>query len=280
MGINTSGVPSSSEYLIGRGILYAAELNADGTPKSFKDLGNVPEMSLTVDSEQYEHFSSREGLRTRDLTVTIEQTADISFVMENVKDFDNLKLFFSGESSTYTNPAVAGWTGATLITDDNIVANAWYVLVDGSGNPVFQIDKSNLTIETTNATPVTLVEGTDYTVDEISGQIFIKDTAVVQTAITNNEGLTTDYTADASAGAVSLLEALTKTSVTVALRFVSEDANTQRKIVYDMHKVTLAADGDYNLISDEATQAPMTGSIEKSEAYTGTISIYDAEDRS
>jgi len=275
MAINNNGVASSNEYLLGRGCLYLAELNSDETPQSYKQVGNVPELSVSVDSELYEHFSSKQGLRVKDLTVVIEQTMDMSFILENVKDFGNLKYFFSGDASQYTNPAVGGFTGAVIAQDGTIIANANYALVDTTGGPVFEIDKANLTVETTNATPVTLTEGTDYTVEEDTGLIFIKDTAVVQTAITNGEGLTADYTADADAGAVTKMEAQTRATTTVALRFISIDAKDGSKQVYEFHKVTISADGDYSLISDEVAQAPLAGSVEKSAAYEGTLTIYD-----
>jgi hypothetical protein len=279
MGINTTGVADTKEYLIGRGKTYFAELNTDGTPKSYKQVGNVPDFNVTVDSELYEHFSSLEGLRVKDLTVVIEQTMDMAFILENVKDFGNLKYFFSGEASTYTNPAVAGVTGAVVAQDGTLVANSYYSLVDTTGAPLFAIDVSNLTVETTNATPVALTEGTDYDLYADTGMIFLKNTAIVTTAISGDEGLTIDYTADASAGAVTRLQAQTKASVTIAVRFESIDANDDTKQIYDFHKVTISADGDYSLISDEVTQAPMAGSVEKSSKYSGTLDIYDMDER-
>jgi len=276
MSINDTGIATTQDYLLGRGKLYLAGLNADGTPQSYKQVGNVPEISVTVDSELYEHFSSLSGLKVKDYTVTIEQTMDMSFILENVMDFGNLKYFFSGDAAVYTNPVAAGVTGSVIAQDGTIVANSYYVLVDdATGNPLMSIDKSLLTVETTNATPVELAEGTDYTVDELVGQIFVKDTAKVTTAISGVEGLTIDYTADASAGEVTKLTAQTQTSVTAALRFESIDANTGSQRIFDFHKVTLSADGDFNLISDEIAQAPMGGSVEKSEAYDGTLTIFD-----
>jgi len=281
MSINNTGIPDTKDYLIGRGILKAALLNDDGTPQSFKDLGNIPEMVLTVDSEKYEHFSSRAGLKVLDKSVVIEQTANASFILENIQDFGNLKLFFSGTAETRTNAATAGFAGSVIAQDGTIEANAYYLLVDLTSLPVLNVDVANVTIETTNLTPIELVQGTDYTIDAFSGEIFLKDTATVQTAISGDEGLTFDYAADANATEIDVLSAQTVTAVTVALRFVSEDADTGIKKMYDIHKSTLAADGDYNLISDEVTQAPMTASVEKSSnvAYTGTITISAPKDR-
>ena len=279
MAINTTGTPTTNDYWIGRGILYLAELNADDTPKSFKDVGNVPELTLTVDSENYDHFSSRAGLKVLDKSIVIEQTANTSFILENVKDFGNLKRFFSGDAAAYVNPAAAGYSGATLVTDGNIEANAWYTLVDNDGKPVFQIDKAKVTVQTTDGTPVVLVLDTDYTVNEVSGMIFLNDTATVQSAITGAVGLTSTLAVDANAGTVDVMQAQTKSAVTVALRFIGENAADGTKLTVDMHKVTISADGDFSLISDEVTQAPMTGSVEKSETYDATVDVYDAAER-
>lgn len=279
MAINTTGTPTTNDYWIGRGILYLAELNADDTPKSFKDVGNVPELTLSVDSETFDHFSSRAGLKVLDKSIVIEQTATTAFILENIKDFGNLKYFFSGEASTYVNPAAAGFTDAPLVTDGNIEANAWYVIHDTSGKPVFQIDKTKLAISTTDGSPIILVQDTDYTVNEVSGMIFLIDTATVQSAITGLVGLTATLTVDASAGTVDVMKAQTRSAVTVALRFIGENAADGSKLTVDMHKVTIAADGEFSLISEELTQAPMAGSVEKSETYDTTVDIYDAAER-
>jgi hypothetical protein len=278
-GINTSGVPSVEDYVLGRGKLFLAELDDAGLPKDFKAIGNVPELSLTLDVEKYEHFSSQEGLKQLDLSVVLQLAASMSFTFENVNDFGNLKYFFSGDTVSYVNPAVAGFTGVTQVKDGDLKVNTWVALKDASNNPLFQIDKANLTIDTTEAVPVELVEGTDYTVDEFGGKIFINDTVAVQTAIGTGDGLTADYAADANAADVDQITALTRTAVTLAVRFEQENAANAEKVIYSFHKVTLSADGDYNLISDEAAAAPLTGDIEKSDAFENTFDVFAPQAR-
>ena len=265
-GINTTGAPLEGDYHLGGGIAYLAELES-GTerPLHFKDLGNLAQFTVSVESEILPHFSTRAGLRVKDATVTTQQSGTLSFILEHVTDFENLKYFFSGETAVYTNPGVAGFTGATLVPAGNIVANSYYQVVDASGNPRLSIKGANLTVGTTNATPVTLVENTDYTIDSEPGLIFLKDTAAVTTAITNSEGLTTDYAADAGMGTVDILTGQTKSAVTAALRFISVNANdNDSKVIWYFPKVTISSDGELNLIAEEWAQAPMTGSIELS----------------
>lgn len=272
-GINTTGVPSTQEYLIGRGIMQWAELDATGLPKAFRDIGNVPELTITSGVETYEHYSSRQGLKTRDLRIVLQQDLTMGFIVENI-NFNNLAAFVSGEAKSYTNPAIAGFTDKRIVNDDELEANRYY-MIHNAGAPVFGITTTNaIVVESTAGTPVPLVKDTDYTVDAVSGMIFVKDTATVQSIISAGDGLQVTLTADAAATTVDTIEALSATELNVAIRFISENAETGKKVIYDFHKVTLTPDGDFGLISDEAAQLPFTGGAEKNDAFTNVADFY------
>jgi len=273
-GINTSGKHNTEDYLIGRGKVFFATLDANGYPQAWRDVGNVPEINLTVESEIYDHFSSREGLRERDLRIVLQQDLDMSFVLEDI-NMNNLSVFFSGSTEEYTNPGIAGFVDAVIINDDEIVVNSWYDIVDGDHNRVFGLTATNaLVIETTNGTPVALVLDTDYTLNSVNGMIFLNDTATVQTAISGSEGLTATVTADVAATTVDKVNVLSATELNVAIKVESINAEGGKVDIYEFHKVTIASDGDFALISDEAAQLPLTGGAEKNAAYANVADIY------
>ena len=274
-GRNTTGIHTVDDYQLGRGILQMAELDTTGYPKGFRDLGNVPELTASVESEKLEHFSSRQGLKTLDKSIILQITSALSFVLEDI-NFENLAAFFSGTTNAYTNPAIAGVTaGEVLIADGDIELGMHYMIRKGA-NPLFGITSTNaLEIKTTNASPVTLVEDTDYAVDSVTGQIFtLTASTALATAISNAEGLTYEVTADATATTVDQLQILANTELNVALRFILEEADSGEKIIYDYHKCTVSADGDYVLISDEWSQLPMAASVEENSAYTNVADVY------
>lgn len=273
-GINTSGQHSVESYQLGRGILYAAELDTNGYPKNFEDLGNVPELTAAVESEKLDHFSSRQGLRKIDKSVILQVTSSISFALEDI-NFNNLAKFFSGEASSYTNPAIAGVTDERFVNDGDVAINTWYILRTAAGNPIFGITATNaIIVESTNVTPIALTEGVDYTLNATEGQIFLNDTTAVGNIITAGDGLQVTLTADGSATTVDQVTVLSETELNLALRFVLEDADTGEKVIYDYHSVTLSADGDYSLISEEFAQLPMTASVEESDAYDNVADIF------
>ena len=99
--------PDTSTYVLGRGKMSFAEIQADGTPTGgYRFVGNCPEVTATVESENYEHFNSTKGLRTKDLDIIIQQSINWTAALENMNK-DNLGIFFSAEEdTTFVNPAI------------------------------------------------------------------------------------------------------------------------------------------------------------------------------
>lgn len=111
MAFNTP-LTHSENYIFGRGVCYFAKFDANGVPMGERDLGNVPGFTLTVTSEKKEHFSSRSGLRKKDLSVTISVAFDAKLTIEDMSA-ENLALFCAGSVATVTQ-------AATPITNERI----------------------------------------------------------------------------------------------------------------------------------------------------------------
>jgi hypothetical protein len=275
--------PDTSTYVLGRGKMYFSEIGTDGLPKGDFFVGNVPEVTATVESENYEHFRSTQGLRTKDLDIIIQQSINWTAALENMNK-ENLAIFFSAvEDTTFINPAITGFAGTTLVADGNMVSAAtgglWYQLVDADNEPATGITATNnIDLQSTNATPVTLTEDTDYIVDNETGRVFFLDTAPIQTIISGSEGVTATLTADATLTnrETSKLEAGTKGETNVAIRFEQINAQTDAvELIYFLHKAGVTSNGDAGLISDEVAQLPISIAVEQNDAYNAPMTIID-----
>lgn len=52
------------------------------------DLGNVTDVTLTADNETLEHFSSRQGIKTKDLVITLSRALTLKFTAEEYTPFN------------------------------------------------------------------------------------------------------------------------------------------------------------------------------------------------
>lgn len=92
--------PNVDNYFIGKGIVKFAV--AGGT--TYVDLGNCPEVEWTPTVDKLDHFSSRTGIRVKDLSVVREKSATVRVVMEELTPH-NLGIALMGEVTTGTPPA-------------------------------------------------------------------------------------------------------------------------------------------------------------------------------
>lgn len=273
--------PDTSTYVLGRGKMYFAEIGTDGLPEGYRFVGNVPEVTATVESENYEHFRSTQGLRTKDLDIIIQQSVNWTAALENMNK-DNMSLFFSAADTVgFANPAIAGFTEQTLVADGKMQSEAtgglWYQILDGNNvNATNYDDSSKIALSSTNGTPVALVEDTDYIVDAVNGKVFFLDTSKVQAIISGTEGVTVVSTADASAGAVSKLGAGSKGETNLAVKFELINAQSDAvELVFELHKAGITSNGDAAFISDEVGQLPISIAVEQNDAFDDPMTIYD-----
>jgi hypothetical protein len=90
--------PSIQNYHIGKGIVSFKE---DGAP-AFVDLGNAPSFVWSPTVEKKEHFSSREGVKTKDFTAITQIGATIKLTLDEING-PNLSIFTLGELGTDTD---------------------------------------------------------------------------------------------------------------------------------------------------------------------------------
>jgi hypothetical protein len=263
--------------------LYFSEL-VNSLPVKYRHLGNAPEFNISIEVETLEHTSSLEGLASVDKEVILSQKLTLAVTLDELND-ENLALLFSGEKATHTNVSVAGFTIRTLIANANLAVNTWYDIVNSAGERAYDVRTADLALATSAGSPVSLVAGTDYTLDEVNGRVFIKDTAVITTAIAgggSNGNITAVLTANAGANAVNEVRGLTKTNVRGALKFIGKNpANNDKQVEYQFHQVSLKAEGDFSLIGNEFSTMSFTGVAEKNitaDSLSPTLTIRTVAD--
>lgn len=281
--VNTTGKHAPEEYNVGKGELFIAPIADDLSVGGFVLAGSVSEMTVSLDVEKVQHTSTYERYSNTDREIVISTDANLSFSVDNYNT-SNLSKFLLGDEATVTNPSQAGFTGGTLVADGGITLASEYPIVNSSGARAYNMRAADVTVKTTNATPVTLALTTDYTVDEALGMVFLVPTSTaLATAITNGEGLTVDVTANAnSLASVTTVSALQNVDSNFRVMFKALDVGTGRKTEILFSSVSLTPDGDMVLISDDFSSLPFTGiaTSKSGEATTDPaikITIVDAD---
>src|SRR4029077_8243419 len=87
--------PSVNNYHIGKGIVTFKEEGGS----TFVDLGNAPAFIYTPTVEKVEHFSSREGVKTKDFTAITQVGATVKLTLDEITG-EKLAMFALGEIDT------------------------------------------------------------------------------------------------------------------------------------------------------------------------------------
>jgi hypothetical protein len=109
--------PNVQNYHIGKGIVSFKETGAS----VFTDLGNAPSFIYTPNVEKKEHFSSREGIKTKDFTAITQISATIKITLDEITP-ENLAMFALGDlasDGTITGLTKAEFTGTLKVVGTN-----------------------------------------------------------------------------------------------------------------------------------------------------------------
>jgi hypothetical protein len=120
--------PSVQNYHIGKGIVSFKETGA-GT---FRDLGNAPSFVYSPTVEKLEHFSSREGVKTKDFTAITTVAATVTMTLDEITG-ENLAYFALGEVGTDTD-------GNTTISAMSKTEFTGTIMVAGTNDIGQQVD--------------------------------------------------------------------------------------------------------------------------------------------
>lgn len=253
----------SSNYTLGKGKLFFDQFAPNTKTKTGeRAFGNAPEFSLTVESETLEHFSSMQGIRTKDDSVTLQTDRTGQFILDDIM-LDNVALFFLGTKGTVTQTSGS-------VTDENIGAvkkDRYYQIGASSGNPTGVRNISAFVLKHTSGAP-TYVAGTDYDVDLTLGRVYIKPTGMIADATV----VKCDYTRPANTR--NQVVVTSSDTISGALRFVAVNAKGENHDYYFPY-VTISANGDFSLIGEEWQQMPFNVEVLKLDDNTAAMYIDD-----
>lgn len=237
-------VAGVEKYYSGQGKVFFRDLDSNGNMVGpWKWVGNVPELTFTMNTEFLEKTESYSGKRSTVRRITTSQSASISLTLDQF-DADNLSLALNGVEIT---------KAAGSPVTDLPLGNA----TDFSAGDSIDLGEQyfNVTNLVVKAGSTELVLNEQYEVDLKSGMITFRDMT----------GVTGAITADFTPGAYKIANVLTKNAVEKAFRFeglntAEVDANGDPdRIILMFYKVQLATNGDISMISDDFGSFPLTG---------------------
>lgn len=232
-------------YTLGRGKVYFGRFEAGSLQTNeFRYVGNTPELNLTIESEELDHFSSDEGIREKDDSIALEVNRSGSMVCDDIQA-ENLALFFFGSAASLT---IAGATDETE-DFDGVTPGLTYQLGVTASDPVGVMGVENVVVES-NPSGTTYVLDTDYTLDTDSGTVTILTTG----SIAADDDITITYDIVASTRTRILSGS---TAVEGAMKFIQSNP-TGRDRVYTLSRVKISPNGDFALKGDEWQQIPFS----------------------
>lgn len=86
--------PNILNYTVGKGRVQV-RISGD---TNFRDIGNCPEFEFTPVIEKLEHFSSQEGVKSKDRTVVLSKAGTLRIVMEELTA-ENMRIALLGAIS-------------------------------------------------------------------------------------------------------------------------------------------------------------------------------------
>lgn len=241
----------ANNYTLGRGKVHFARF-APGTtdPDGFRYIGNTPEVSLTIESEELDHYSSDEGIREKDDSVPLEVNRTGSLITDNISP-ENVALFFFGENSTVTQTPEASQTE----TLSGVKPAHSYLLGVGPSNPTGYRGIDTAGFDVVNGA-TTLVEGTDYEMDYDNGVLSLM---AASTEVTDGDDLDVTYSV---LGSTRDRVISGSSPVEGAMMYITKNPKGGDSVFY-MPYVKITPNGDYALKGDEWQQIPMSLEILK-----------------
>lgn len=223
-------------YFSGQGKVFVADRDVNGNPGVFRDVGNVPSLSVTLETDVLEHKESRTGNRLTDLRLVRERTANVSMTLESFNT-KNLMMLLYGTT-------VAGSTGA--ITNEASPAALAVGDIVALGSP----HVTSVAVNTYTGGTAWVLD-TDYSLDASAGMITIL-------SVSKGTRIEVDYT-PAATTVVPIFKDIQKERY---VRFVGlNTANSNKAVTVELYRVAFDPASTIDLINDELAQFELTGSI-------------------
>lgn len=234
----------ANNYYSGQGSLYVAERTSAGKPAGLLAVGNVPELTINIETTKFEHKESESGNRLLDLTLVQEKKGSIEFTLENIS-IANLALGLWGTEAT-----VAGGTEA---------ADTFTIPGTATAGMRFPLKHPGITNTVTDSggAPGPLVQDTDFTVDTKNGTI-----ELTAAGVTKIGGSDYAFSGGYDYDGYTKVDAFTEASAPERwLRFEGLNTVDDTAVIIDVFKAQFDPLTGYGLINEELSQLQMVGVI-------------------
>lgn len=225
-------------YFSGQGILYAAIRQVNGKPGKLYDMGNVPEMKVSLKTDVSVKKESRTGFRLPVSRLTKSNEAELSITLDEFT-LDNLALALYGSVITKAAGTV---TGEALPTG----------LVAGDRVQLANPKVSTVVVKDSAGTPATLALTTNYTVDADPGHI----------VIVNPGAFTQPFKADYAFASSKKMGAFTQAAPERMI--ILEGMNTldsNRRVRVTLFRALMDPASDLGFIQDDYAKLDLKGSV-------------------
>lgn len=235
-------------YFSGQGEILIAKIDAvTGQPGAYRYIGNVPEFSIEMDSDQVDHFESMSGARTKDAVLVRSKSLTFSGQLEDWTE-QNIAWATNGRLKSITGGAKTG-----EVAPPNLVAGSVWALKGQNVTSVVITDSAG--------SPVT-VDPADYTVNAAFGTITMVDVA----------GYTQPFKAAYTDGNTKAVTFLSDDSQKYALRFEGINTVNQQKVLIELYITQKVPTGTVPFIQEDFGQISLQG-----EALSDTTKTVDGD---
>jgi len=220
----------ANKYFFGKGKLFLAQRDVNGKPGVLYWPGNVASLEVTLETDTLEHTESYSGQNLTDLRIITAKKASFNARVESF-DIDALALGMYGNKVT-----VAGASVTNEALPSGLLAGDEIALANGK--------VSSLVIKDSAGSSATLVEDTDYSIEDA-------DTGRIK--ILGLGSYTQPFKADYSYGARKDLGMFLNAAPERWLRYEGINlADNGKKVVVEFYKALIDPMSNLPLISDNA----------------------------
>lgn len=247
---------NAADLYLGRGEVYFDRFDASGLRTGERFLGNCSVFKIGLTDETKEKYSAAEATAPLIKQVNTRRTPEISITLDEY-DQDKLALFHMGRA---TGLAQTGASATNIVPPaGRVKKGAWFPMESPVGTPrrgTVALPITAVTLTGAAGTPV-YVLGTDYSVDLVSGRVYI----IPGGAILDGGALQLNFTFPTlTATTAPYVEAGTSNFIEGFLRFKSKQA-TGPSMEVEVWKVSIAPDGDQDLIGDDFGEYALKGRV-------------------
>jgi len=230
-------------YFSGQGVIHVADRDSSGNILTYRDVGNVPSLNISLETSVQDHKESRTGNRLTDFRLITENKATVTMTLEKFTK-NNLKMLMYGSDQSTTS--------ATVVTGEILKTGVTSVAV----GDVYFTKFPNASSVVVKAGSTTLALNTDYSLVTTEGWAKITIITIANMGVTGN--LTVDYSSAAHESVV-LFKA---PNVERAVKFVGlNTADSSRIVNVELYRVIFDPAANVALINDELAQFELTGSV-------------------